>query len=178
MWDLPRPGLEPVSPALAGRLSTTAPPGKPCPPILISFLYMVSSKSLTSLSCMWIFSCSVPLLEKIILSPLNYLVSLFENQLTINVWFVSWLLILSIDLYAYPYAVLYCWWWWWGFVCLFVCLNPTLARKEQWTWSKNKHQWSSPSSGSYLGIGYTTRLISLTLAELGIKWDVKLPCKQ
>ena len=27
-WDLPRPGLEPVSPALAGRFSTTAPPGK------------------------------------------------------------------------------------------------------------------------------------------------------
>ena len=29
MWDLPRPGLEPVSPVLAGRFSTTAPPGKP-----------------------------------------------------------------------------------------------------------------------------------------------------
>ena len=29
MWDLPRPGLEPMCPALAGRLSTTAPPGKP-----------------------------------------------------------------------------------------------------------------------------------------------------
>ena len=29
VWDLPRPGLEPVSPALAGRFSTTAPPGKP-----------------------------------------------------------------------------------------------------------------------------------------------------
>ena len=29
MWDLPRPGLEPVSPALAGRLSTTVPPGRP-----------------------------------------------------------------------------------------------------------------------------------------------------
>ena len=29
MWDLPRPGLEPVSPALAGRFSTTAPPRKP-----------------------------------------------------------------------------------------------------------------------------------------------------
>ena len=28
MWDPPRPGLEPVSPALAGRFSTTAPPGK------------------------------------------------------------------------------------------------------------------------------------------------------
>ena len=32
MWDLPRSGLEPVSPALAGRLSTTAPPGKPTIP--------------------------------------------------------------------------------------------------------------------------------------------------
>ena len=29
MWDLLRPGIEPVSPALAGRFSTTAPPGKP-----------------------------------------------------------------------------------------------------------------------------------------------------
>ena len=29
MWNLPRPGLELVSPALAGRFSTTAPPGKP-----------------------------------------------------------------------------------------------------------------------------------------------------
>ena len=28
MWDLPRPGLEPVSPALVGGFSTTAPPGK------------------------------------------------------------------------------------------------------------------------------------------------------
>ena len=37
MWDLPRPGLEPVSPALAGRFSTTAPPGKPNAVILIIF---------------------------------------------------------------------------------------------------------------------------------------------
>ena len=29
MWDLTGPGIKPVSPALAGRLSTTAPPGKP-----------------------------------------------------------------------------------------------------------------------------------------------------
>ena len=29
MWDLPGPGLEPVSPTPAGGLSTTAPPGKP-----------------------------------------------------------------------------------------------------------------------------------------------------
>ena len=29
MWGPPRPGPEPMSPASAGRLSTTAPPGKP-----------------------------------------------------------------------------------------------------------------------------------------------------
>ena len=36
MWDPPRPGFEPVSPAPAGRLSTTAPPGKP----YIHFLFV------------------------------------------------------------------------------------------------------------------------------------------
>ena len=29
MWDLPGLGLEPVSPAVAGRFLTTVPPGKP-----------------------------------------------------------------------------------------------------------------------------------------------------
>ena len=36
MWDLPGPGLEPVSPALAGGFLTTAPPGKPYNIILVS----------------------------------------------------------------------------------------------------------------------------------------------
>ena len=40
MWDLPRPGLEPVSPALAGRFSTTAPPGKPPRRLLIGLVYI------------------------------------------------------------------------------------------------------------------------------------------
>ena len=39
MWDPPRPGLEPVSSALAGRFSTTAPPGKP--PNLFSYMHML-----------------------------------------------------------------------------------------------------------------------------------------
>ena len=38
MWDLPRPGLEPVSPALAGRFSTTTPPAKPPLSFLLSFI--------------------------------------------------------------------------------------------------------------------------------------------
>ena len=29
MWDLPGPGLKPMSPALAGGFLTTVPPGKP-----------------------------------------------------------------------------------------------------------------------------------------------------
>ena len=36
MWDLPRPGLEPMSLALAGGFSTTALPGKP---LLFHFLF-------------------------------------------------------------------------------------------------------------------------------------------
>ena len=34
MWDLLRPGTEPVSPALAGEFLTAAPPGKSSPPYL------------------------------------------------------------------------------------------------------------------------------------------------
>ena len=35
MWDLPRPGIKPMSPAFAGRFFTTKPPGKPLSIILI-----------------------------------------------------------------------------------------------------------------------------------------------
>ena len=40
MWDLPRPGPEPVSPASAGRFSTTAPPGKP-PSVYFNFYLFI-----------------------------------------------------------------------------------------------------------------------------------------
>ena len=38
MWDLPGTGLEPVSPALAGRFLTTVTPGKPPIGILIKVI--------------------------------------------------------------------------------------------------------------------------------------------
>ena len=44
MWDLPRPWLKPVSPALAGRFSTTAPPGKPERQLLYDLTYMWNLK--------------------------------------------------------------------------------------------------------------------------------------
>ena len=49
MWDPPRPGLEPVSPALAGRLSTTAPPGKPSPHFMYSYSMLTCASVLASL---------------------------------------------------------------------------------------------------------------------------------
>ena len=43
MWDLPRPELEPVSPALAGRFSTTVPPGKPWKVLFLMWEHFVYS---------------------------------------------------------------------------------------------------------------------------------------
>ena len=44
MWDPPGPGLEPVCPALAGGLLTTAPPGKPSSTVLYVNLPKDSSR--------------------------------------------------------------------------------------------------------------------------------------
>ena len=41
MWYPPRPGLEPVSPALAGRFSTTAPPGKPPKQLILKVIWLI-----------------------------------------------------------------------------------------------------------------------------------------
>ena len=60
MWDLPRPGHEPVSPALAGRFSTTAPPGKPNPgySYLTIFTPLLSSFSPKALNTIYILMTS------------------------------------------------------------------------------------------------------------------------
>ena len=57
MWDLPRPGLEPVSPALAGRFSTTVPPGKP----QRTFLMSLSSELFLESNAIWPFSVIEPI---------------------------------------------------------------------------------------------------------------------
>ena len=54
MWDLPRPGLEPVSPASAGRFLTTAPPGK-TPVLLILKAKYVSCVLCLSPSFLFLF---------------------------------------------------------------------------------------------------------------------------
>ena len=68
MWDPPRPGLEPTSPALAGRLSTTAPPGKP-----LTFLIFLNYHfiPLLPVSNSFPFRCHYePLKSYVSLSPL------------------------------------------------------------------------------------------------------------
>ena len=62
MWDLPGPELEPVSPALAGGFSTTAPPGKP-PQVFFIYLFIyfiyLFMAVLGLRCCAWAFSsCS------------------------------------------------------------------------------------------------------------------------
>ena len=42
MWDLPGPGLKPVSPALAGGFLTTVPPWKPLIVVLICMFLMTN----------------------------------------------------------------------------------------------------------------------------------------
>ena len=45
MWDLPGPGIEPLSPALAGGFLTTVPPGKPRVNIQIGALQILKEVS-------------------------------------------------------------------------------------------------------------------------------------
>ena len=44
MWDLPGPGLEPVSPALVGGFLTTVPPGKPLMGFLKTYPLIIKVK--------------------------------------------------------------------------------------------------------------------------------------
>ena len=89
MWDLPRPGLKPVSPALAGRFSTTAPPGKPRKSLIFtktynfyyfSFLFVASNFHLVLLLKELFFFVSHTVNLLVINSFSFYLKSLFLSH--------------------------------------------------------------------------------------------------
>ena len=90
MWDLPRPGLEPVSPTLTGRLSTTAPPGKPRKPIF---------KYLSYRECgIWVFRRNPRVLGVILNIPTD--LSALGSRLSptsIRLWFITLKPFLSCD---------------------------------------------------------------------------------
>ena len=118
MWDLPRPGLEPMSPALAGGFSTTAPPGKPH----TSFLFHGILLSILLLSVQRVFKFKVCLLQtaynwvsfflkKIISGNLclfsqNILVYLHEMQLLIQLYAY----LPFYDLFS-TYTIIVFWFW-------------------------------------------------------------------
>ena len=62
MWDLPGLGLKLVSPALAGRFITTAPPGKPCTIVSWLLLPCLCIPSLPWLATRW--TCPLELRER------------------------------------------------------------------------------------------------------------------
>ena len=76
MRDLPRPGLKPVSPALAGRFSTTAPPGKPLKWLLkndITTYFRSSLKSCVGKKLMFITNLLLCIMPGILHYPLTVL---------------------------------------------------------------------------------------------------------
>ena len=74
MWDLPRLGIEPVSPALAGRFSTTAPPGKPK-------LYILYRSMVNWLLSLALASVNEEQNQKMLLHYICILYSIFNNFL-------------------------------------------------------------------------------------------------
>ena len=62
MWDLPGPGLQPVSPALAGGFLTTAPPGKLSPQSFLMIFLMLFWNLFFYLILSFIFQLSIFLL--------------------------------------------------------------------------------------------------------------------
>ena len=83
MWDPPRPGLEPVFPALAGRFSTTAPPGKPW----IRISWCVVLLSTFSCACCHVYFSFVKMSVHILFSFLKLSCLVFWYW---TVWVVKW----------------------------------------------------------------------------------------
>ena len=93
-WDLPGPGLEPVSPALAGGFLTTAPPGKSQCMLFLSSLSFLHLFLLIKLSRFGvIFSCFFTILVTINWMPHNFM-------------FFEWCIQehLCGDLWSFPYV--------------------------------------------------------------------------
>ena len=84
MWDLPRPGLEPVSPALAGRLSTTAPPGKPLGVILYFLFFLRSHIQLVLSALPYLSICLISNLSVLLIPSFMSYLDCYKNFLS---WF-------------------------------------------------------------------------------------------
>ena len=70
MWDLPEPGVEPVSPAMGGGFFTTESPGKPGALILI-------------------FAKSKTLMKMVMFYKWHYCIVLWLNNIPLYIYYVA-----------------------------------------------------------------------------------------
>ena len=94
MWDLPGPGLEPMSPALAGGFLTTAPPGRSCSLWFFVSLFLLSCLLLDlfehyyySILIYRVFNCF--LFYSLLVVPLEITVFVLLSQSTWNQHFTT-----------------------------------------------------------------------------------------
>ena len=100
MWDPPGPGPEPVSPALAGGLPTTAPPGKPyVSSYFLLIVYLFSETLFNISSCLFNYSFqseTLPLEVTIILTWIGLICFAFYINGVIHYVFFCFCLCYSI----------------------------------------------------------------------------------
>ena len=100
MWDLARPGLEPVCPALAGRFSTTAPPGKPLVFLKVKlYCYKLPSRTAFAVSHrFWVIVFSLSFVSRyfltssLISSVIAWLLSIVLSSFHVFVYFTVFFL--------------------------------------------------------------------------------------
>ena len=99
MWDLPGPGLELVSPSLAGRFLTTAPPGSPIIIALLNMNYLMAVVIMkTPVDLNWKLQDTI-LNKKQTADDTNCIVSVKFNQQLIPVEYSRFLLPTVVILY-------------------------------------------------------------------------------
>ena len=83
VWELPGPGLEPLSPALVGGFLTTAPPGKPLSffniKISIYICILSSFTSYTEVNILQILFCILPFFTYLIIYSYNNSTAVYKD---------------------------------------------------------------------------------------------------
>ena len=91
MWDLPGPGMGPVSLALASRFSTTGPPGKPSREVFIMWMEVVSFCA-SFVECILIMQWCFNFVRCLFCINWDDHVFFFFPSFCWKLWYVHWIL--------------------------------------------------------------------------------------